>query len=44
MEFNKHKIGFIYNLDFNLEKYWGRTEEAYIKFYLSLIHLIEYLY
>jgi len=31
MEFNKHKIGFIYNLDFNLEKYWGRTEEAYNK-------------
>jgi len=31
MEFNKHKIGFIYNIDFNLEKYWKRTEEKYNK-------------
>jgi hypothetical protein len=31
MEFNKHKIGFIYNRDFNLENYWKRTEEKYNK-------------
>ena len=31
MEFNKHKIGFIFNIDFNLEKYWKRTEEKYNK-------------
>ena len=32
MKFNKNKIGFIYNItDFNIEKYWRRTEEKYNK-------------
>ena len=32
MKFNNHKFGFIYNIrDFNIEKYWKRTEEKYNK-------------
>ena len=32
MKFNDNIIGFIYNInDFNLEKYWRRTKEKYLK-------------
>jgi len=37
MKFNNHTIGYIYNInDFNIEKYWKRTEEKYNKKMKSL--------
>ena len=42
MKFNENKIGFIYNInDFEIENYWKRSEEIYIKLYLSSNDLTE---